>query len=365
MLRFRPAHGHFNRLESPPAGDSLPGALFVELMMNQPVATQTGPAVSDARRNLVLGLAWQLQMEDLELFSQSLRRVAPNADVVLLVKDASLAAQQLAADQRIQLLPLTNCYYGLCKSASQRVRKESLKRIRNYLGIKLVNFLMAAAYPLVRLGYTRAECRELRREIGKLTIHTYSSRFLQYRDFLGNQSGRYDLVMLTDVRDVFFQTDPFARIPRDRLCLFQEEGPHTLGSQPRNRRWVEATFGKKTLRQIADNRIICAGITIGGFANVLGYLEAMEPELLARSPVYIPDQAIHNVMAYTGALQHLNPLIVKNGDGPVLTVGMMAESQFVWDNSGRLVDAAGIPYSTIHQYDRHPVLIPSLKKLAS
>ena len=170
--------------------------------------------------------------------------------------------------------------------------------------------------------------------------------------------------MLTDVRDVFFQTDPFARVPDNQLWLFQEEGPHTLGSEPRNRRWVKVTFGRKILRQIAGNRIICSGVTIGSYVNILGYLQMMEPEVLARGPVYISDQGIHNALAYTGAFKHLNPVIVKNGDGPVLTVGAMKEAQFKWDVSGRLVDDKGIPYSIIHQFDRHPKLVARFQQLA-
>jgi hypothetical protein len=317
-----------------------------------------------AKRNLVLGMAWGLEQDDLFLFSRSLRRVAPAVDIVLLVKDTSPAAQQMAAAERIKLLPLASCYYGMCKSAVKRVPRESRKRIRNYIGIKLVNALLTAAYPVLRIGYTREECQELRREIGKLVVHAHSSRYLQYLDFLKNQSAQYDKVMLTDVRDVCFQTDPFPRIPDNQLWMFEEEGVDTIGSSERNRCWVQATFGKNILRQITDNRVINSGITIGSFANILGYLKAMEPELLARTPVYIPDQGIHNALAYLGAFQHLNPVIVKNGDGPVLTVGMMQDSQFSLDDSGRLVDSVGVPYSVIHQFDRHPRLIPGLKKLA-
>jgi hypothetical protein len=330
--------------------------------MTQPLPTAAQPGVANARHNLVLGLAWGLQEEDLRLFAKSLRKASPEAEVVLFTKDPSPEAQQLAVAERIELLPLTNCYYGLCKSAAKRDRKESLKRIRNYLGIKLLNGVMAATYPLARIGYTREECRDLRREIRKLIVHTYSSRFVQYLDFLKNRSAQYDKVMLTDVRDVFFQGDPFAQIPDGQLWMFEEEGPLTLGAEPRNRRWVEATFGRSVARQIADNRIICAGITIGSYANVCGYLETMEPELLARSPVYIPDQGIHNAVARTGRLRHLNPVIAKNGDGPVLTVGMMKESQFQWDASGRLVNAAGVPYAVIHQFDRHAGMIPKLRQ---
>lgn len=321
-------------------------------------AAQVSPVL---RRNLVLGMAWRLELDDLILFSKSFRRVAPTADVVLLAKEVDTRAQALAGQEKIQLIPLTSCYYGLVKSSSTRVRKESLKRIRNYLGIKLFKCIITLAYPLLRIGYTREECHELRRETEKLVIHTYSSRFIQYLDFLRNNQMQYDKVMLTDVRDVFFQADPFEQITSNQLWMFLEHGTATLATQPRNRRWVEATFGRNVLRQIGHQPVICAGITMGGMKNVLGYLEAMEPELLARTPVYIPDQGIHNAMAHTGAFKHLNPLIVKNGDGPVLTVGMMEDSEMQLDSDNQLTGFRGKPYPVIHQYDRHPKLVSAFK----
>jgi hypothetical protein len=316
------------------------------------------------KRNLVMGLAWGLAQEDLLLFSKSLCRAAPSADVVLFAKDLTPEAQKFAAEQRIQLLPLTSCYFGLRNSSRKRDARENLKRIRSYVGFKLVRGLFRAAQPLLRLGYARHEYRQLEREINKLVIHTQSSRYLQYLDLLRNQTGRYDKVMLTDVRDVCFQADPFERIPANQLWMFQEHGPATLGTERVNRRWVEATFGKKVLRQIARQPILCSGITIGGFQNLLGYLEAMEPEIIRRTPIYISDQGIHNAMAYTGAFDHLHPVIVKNGDGPVLTVGMMKDEELVLDPAGRLVDPAGNPYPVVHQYDRHPRLLAAFKKLA-
>jgi hypothetical protein len=173
---------------------------------------------------------------------------------------------------------------------------------------------------------------------------------------------QYDKVMLTDVRDVFFQADPFQQIDSDHLYLFREHGSDTLDTQARNRRWVLATFGRKVLRRIGKHPIVCAGITIGGFSKVLGYLETMEPELLRRTPVYIPDQGIHNAMAYTGAFDHLNPIIVENGDGPVLTVGMMKASEIRLDRGDRLVDSNGRPFAVIHQYDRHPLLVAAFRR---
>ncbi|HVM51462.1 MAG TPA: hypothetical protein VMU04_25750, partial [Candidatus Acidoferrum sp.] len=122
-------------------------------LLSREMAVSTA-STAPPRHNLVLGMAWNLQIGDLDLFARSLRQVAPAADVVLLAKDVSTETQRLAHAWQIQLLPLNNCYFGLCKSADKRNPKESRKRIRNYLGMKLVNGLLRAAYPLARLGYT-------------------------------------------------------------------------------------------------------------------------------------------------------------------------------------------------------------------
>lgn len=328
--------------------------------MTHPLPTPAQSGATNARRNLVLGLAWRLPLEDLSLFAKSLRKAAPGADVVLFTRDTSPDTQQLAMTERIELLPLASCYYALRSTKGARQRNDNLKRIRNYLGIKFFNGLMRTAYPLARIGYTHEECGDLRREISKLIVNTQSARFVMFLDFLKNRSTHYDKVMLTDVRDVFFQSDPFAQVPDGELCMYEEEGPLTIGTEPQNRRWVQACFGQKILRQIAHHRVICSGVTIGSVANICGYLEAMEPPLLQRSLVYITDQAIHNFLARTGRLNHLNPKIIKNGDGIVLTAGVMNESQFQWDSSGRLVNAAGVPYAVIHQFDRHASLISRL-----
>lgn len=314
--------------------------------------------------NLVMGMSWGVDLPGLRLFAQSLRRVAPTVDVVLFVKEMTVEAKRLALEQNLQLLPLTSCYYGMCLSLAKRDFRASAKRIRNYIGLRSFRLLMGAARPLLRLGYTRDEFRQLQRETNKLVAHTYSSRFVQYLDYLENQELRYAKVMLTDVRDVYFQANPFAEVPDGQLWMFQEEGPATLGTERRNGQWIKATFGAKVLKQIAANRILCAGITMGGYHNVLGYLKTMEPELLTRTPVYIPDQGIHNALAYTGAFNHLHPVIFKNGDGPVLTVGLMRPEQMVFNDAGQLVNPQGKPYAVLHQYDRHPHLLPCLNKLA-
>ena len=324
----------------------------------------TNPITPPRARNLVIGMSWGLALDDLLLFSKSLRRFAPEVDIVLFVKDVTVEAQRLALELNIQLLPLTSCYYGMCRSSAKREFKASVKRIRNYVGLRLFRLLFSASRPLLRLGYTREEFGQLQRETNKLVCHTYSSRFVQYYDYLKNQELRYEKVMLTDVRDVCFQADPFAAVPADQLWMFQEEGPATLGTEKRNGQWIKATFGSRVLRQIAEHRILCAGITIGGYKNILGYLQTMEPHLLTRTPAYIPDQGIHNALAYTGAFNHLNPVIRKNGEGPVLTVGLMNQQTMILNAEGRLVDSQGKPYAVIHQYDRHEYLIPHLKKLA-
>src|SRR5579864_3547548 len=127
-------------------------------------------------KNLVLGYAVGLTLDDLQLFCISLRRVCPDAEVVLFVKDIDLKVQRMAHQYGIQLFPLASCYYGLRHHGTGKKRS---KQVRSYLGLLLVKFLTAFERPLLRLGFTTKEYRELSREIRKLIIHTSSSRFVQ------------------------------------------------------------------------------------------------------------------------------------------------------------------------------------------
>ena len=129
-----------------------------------------------------------------------------------------------------------------------------------------------------------------------------SSRFFTYLDFLVRHGTNYRHVMLTDLRDVVFQADPFAvALPAD--IVFAQERCR-LANCPVNRAWVVQGYGNAVADNMRDCLISCAGTTFGTVGGILRYLTAMTSELTSR-PVAIEggiDQGVHNYIV------HMRPL---------------------------------------------------------
>ena len=327
----------------------MPSPLHNEAASRTAATSATG---NTPKPNLVIGVAWGLREEDLLFFAKSFRRVSASADMVLLTKNPSTGAQKLAERERVELVPLQSCYYGLGSSKAVRVR--------NHAGIKVTRLLARMAYPFLRIGYTHAQCIELWREMNKLIIQTSGGRYLQYLDFLRNRRLQYGKVMVTDVRDVYFQADPFDTVGEDSLLLFEEHV--VLGTDRRNKQWVKATFGREVLKSMETRTALCSGVTIGGVEKIIGYLEVMEPELVRRNPACIADQGIHNALAYLGRFDHLGATIMKCETGPVLSMGLMRDDAIKVNADDLVVDAGGIPYPVLHQYDRYPAILRIIQR---
>jgi hypothetical protein len=101
--------------------------------------------------------------------------------------------------------------------------------------------------------------------------------------------------MLTDVRDVVFQSDPFDFDFRNQLHCFLEDARETLATQPHNRKWLQAAFGDAVMNELGASPISCAGVTIGPQELVLSFLSVMVDFLLKlpRQGTGL-DQAVHN-----------------------------------------------------------------------
>jgi hypothetical protein len=174
-------------------------------------------------------------------------------------------------------------------------------------------------------------------------------RFFLYYRHLRSHGHAYENVMLTDVRDVIFQDDPFAFDIGGVLNCYLEDMGATLGTEPYNRRWLRTAFGDAVADELRDRPIVCAGVTIGPTALVVDYLRVMVDHLL-RLPVQTTglDQAVHNYLLHSKRVP--SALLVPNGNGTVATLGITPA-----DEVGPLLGAA-----VLHQYDRHPELSASL-----
>lgn len=195
-----------------------------------------------------------------------------------------------------------------------------------------------------------------------MTMNTYMTRFIKFADFLSGFRANRRVeglggVFLTDIRDVVFQSDPFAGLAGDALLCFLEADHVRLGAEGSNRHWALGLFGPGFVDRFHDRRISCCGTVLGGFGRVHEYLLRMQIEFLgldSTSDLLIatpPDQVIHNKLLYTGAMAGMEER--ENGD-VVLTMGVMPRDGFAFDG-GVVTTARGTP-AVLHQYDRHPDL---------
>lgn len=226
---------------------------------------------------------------------------------------------------------------------SRRTASRLLER-----GIKLIYF--TDYYPFLS-GYD-----EVLLELGlpakyDLPLSLCTTRFVLYYLYLNRLSGKYNRIMLTDVRDVIFQKDPFAFADNNQLSVFLEDDKHRIVDCPHNSKWIKQSFGEETYEQIKNKNISCNGIVISPIEPLLDYLKKMIDLIFRVGPPGIVGQGFHNYLIHAGKLPGVN--IFSNESGPVLTLGLM--SDYRQNETGELLNQSGIP-NIVHQYDRHPKL---------
>ena len=192
------------------------------------------------------------------------------------------------------------------------------------------------AYPFAfRLAATTRE----RRKLAKWRALEYRLEGLQalryghYYDILHQEGIAGEEVLLTDVRDVLFQRDPFDP-PVTGLEVFLEEPDMTIGSEWFTRRWMLSLYGPREVAAFGEEIASCSGTVVGPREDILHYLKEMCQEMTwRRRPLGSHDQAVHNHLL---RCERLDPVtIVGNGQGRVLTMAGMA--RIARDERGRIL----------------------------
>jgi hypothetical protein len=204
-------------------------------------------------------------------------------------------------------------------------------------------------------------------------------------------------VLLTDVRDVVVQRDPFADLAgvlgargceEPVIVAAQEATQRTVGSCPYNSLWMAECGGEGLAAAYAPTHILCAGTTLATLPGMLVYLnEGMLQANFACQRLYDGmDQAVHNILlrplppaarqalmgdARTAALQTAAAavqrdarVIITPAEGDWLcTVGYYTQEQVAdrMDGDGNILGAdtassggAPRPCAVVHQFDRLP-----------
>ncbi len=296
---------------------------------------------------LVLGAAVGYTRSQVVPFLTSLRRTGSRARVVLLVDEA--LARDLRSAPVIDDLELVTVPHW----PPMRHRFVFRERIMARGWFPVARALLALA--------RRAPLGERRRAIIRhaLAARLYTpmeARFIRYLKIIERTPA--ERILLTDVRDVLFQADPFAEAPADGLFVSLESDAYTIASESHNADWMTRIYGEPMLRRIGHHRVANVGVTFGERPEVIHYLRLMVNEIIAMSPARAgiggADTAAHNMLLRTGRLgatHELEPL-----ESPVANLNGIDESLLVLGSDGRLHNRDGSAPSIVHQYDRQVLL---------
>jgi hypothetical protein len=196
-------------------------------------------------------------------------------------------------------------------------------------------------------------------QVQNVPIHVL--RFLSIYNYLFNHSKQYEYVVTTDVKDVYFQTNPFEYLIGCKLVIASE------GLKYKNEPWgnenLYQAYGRYVYEQFKDNEIFNVG-TFGGKSE---YVKDMVFHIFTNGinrPIPIVDQAVFNVLINT---QPFKDIVTKTNDWAAELGTIMdplkieefrpnllfAEPSF---ENGLVKDSAGNIFPIVHQYDRVPVL---------
>ena len=254
------------------------------------------------KKNLVIGTALNIGVEETRIFIESLRKYS-DCDICLLV------------DQKINL------------------------EFKKFLDENIVKTIVNTSSDLYH-------------------VNINISRFFRYYDFISETSNEYQNILITDITDVLFQSNPFFNLPKEFLYFSQEDENFTIKNNDFNSRWVQISMGNDILDKIGDEKIICAGTTIGSLKNINEYLRQMTSIILdvnkqnPSSLLESIDQGIHNFIGHTKNNIFENFEIKKSGD-LIATIGLTSihhPEKISIEGGSIFID--GKKPSIVHQYNR-------------
>jgi hypothetical protein len=178
-------------------------------------------------------------------------------------------------------------------------------------------------------------------------------------------------VLLSDVRDVLFQRDPFRAIADDDgLHLFLEHEAKPIGACIWTSSWIRFRYGDDALPPLAGRPVICSGIVLGRTPALLRYVERVAAEIdpALRATHYMAgyDQGIVNRLCHGPVPEDLSALVLHPyRSSPVLHLGNAPPGTVRLDGAGELRNDDGEVVAIVHQYDRHPELASLATRLAN
>lgn len=295
---------------------------------------------------LVLSYIEGYAARDIAPFVRSLRATGFEGDIVFFTHDVDDDCGRLFAEHGVRQIPV----FRVNMKAPIRIPEGIARR----LGIpnplrpdQSINIRLARLFAALGMNESAVAQR-----VAQVLWHCNSGRFYYYQQFLSAHP-EYDAVLIADVRDVVFQQSPFTERP-DGLWLFEEYPGTTLGRQADNATWIRRLYGPAVLEELAHFPIVCAGVMMGGRADVAACVDAIAWRGVTAYVGWGTDQGTLNYLVRTGQLS--GATVFPYGAGPAMHVGIAPRDTIRTDPQGRVLNREGEVCNIVHQYDRHPDL---------
>lgn len=167
-----------------------------------------------------------------------------------------------------------------------------------------------------------------------------------------------DEILLSDARDVYFQSDPFGI----EGVVFAEESKLISDCQI-NSGWIKKYLGEDELQAVSSNPILCGGTILGKRLELIEFLDRFTQKMAeVRSQqtnlAWGVDQACLNSLVWQN-YSNSSYKTAKNYQGFALT--LFHEQSFFLNREGRLINRDRSVIPVIHQYDRIPWLAQHLR----
>ena len=197
----------------------------------------------------------------------------------------------------------------------------------------------------------------------RIPIHVL--RFNSIYDYLYKHWQKYEYVITTDVKDVYFQCDPFEKLIGHKLVVASE------GLRYKDEAWgnenLLQSYGPYIYQQFKNNEIF----NVGTFGGTSEYVKDMVFNIFTNAinrPIPICDQAVFNVLINTLPFKDV---VTYTHDwacelGTVMDPSKIEKfrpnllfSEPIWENGlVKIPPLTGRIFPIVHQYDR----VPEIKK---
>jgi hypothetical protein len=199
----------------------------------------------------------------------------------------------------------------------------------------------------------------------QMNVPVHVLRFLSIYEYLREHWQEYEYVVTTDVKDVYFQQNPFAMLERKiHYKLFAGSEGMLYKDEPWGNDNLMQAYGPYVHNLNKNNKIYNVG-TIGGSSEYVKDLVFNIFTNAIHRPIAICDQAVYNVLIQTQPYKDCT-FFAEQSDGWACQAGttvdpskiasfrpFLTEKEPIFED-GLVKTCDGVTFSIVHQYDRVP-----------